>query len=88
MVKQHEASMAAVTFQLAGTAVPERVNAMARAAKARLTMISADGEVLADSEANPREMENHRTRPEFVDALNGKRGVSMRHSKTIGVNFL
>jgi len=55
---------------------------------ARVTVITNDGTVLADSEANPSEMENHRTRPEFIEALQGHIGTNVRHSHTVGVDFL
>jgi two-component system, OmpR family, phosphate regulon sensor histidine kinase PhoR len=44
----------------------------AGAADARATIIDAQGHVLADSEANPSDMENHATRPEFIAALHGR----------------
>jgi two-component system, OmpR family, phosphate regulon sensor histidine kinase PhoR len=55
---------------------------------ARVTIITSDGLVLADSEANPSEMENHRTRPEFIEALSGRVGTNVRHSHTLGIDFL
>ena len=39
-----------------------------QAAGARATIIDATGKVLADSEANPGDMENHATRSEFAAA--------------------
>ncbi len=60
----------------------------AAAADARVTVIDASGKVLADSEANPGEMENHATRPEFIAALHGQVGSSTRLSRTIGVELL
>ena len=60
----------------------------ARAAGGRLTVVRSDGVVIADSEANPAEMENHRTRPELVPAFRGEVGSIIRHSATIGVDFL
>ena len=58
------------------------------AADARATIIDAQGHVLADSEANPSEMENHSTRPEFVAALHGQVGENSRTSHTVGIDFL
>lgn len=58
------------------------------AAGARATIIDASGKVLADSEANPSEMDNHAQRPEFVAALTGKGGSNERVSATVGVPFL
>src|SRR5690606_25817844 len=57
-------------------------------ANARITAISADGTVIADSEADPAQMENHAGRPEFAEALAGREGVATRRSDTIGVEFL
>ena len=58
------------------------------AAGARATIIDASGKVLADSEANPANMENHASRHEFADALAGKVGESERRSATVGIPFL
>jgi two-component system phosphate regulon sensor histidine kinase PhoR len=51
-------------------------------------LVSRDGVVLADSEANPAQMENHRTRPELMEAFQGRVGSTIRLSPTIGVRFL
>ena len=59
-----------------------------QAAGARATIIDASGKVLADSEANPTNMENHAKRKEFVAALAGKTGSNERRSATLGVPFL
>jgi two-component system phosphate regulon sensor histidine kinase PhoR len=59
----------------------------AAAARARATIIDRSGKVLADSEANPAEMENHATRPEFVAALQGQPGNDTRTSHTLGTKF-
>jgi len=60
----------------------------ALAAGARATIIDPTGQVLADSEAVPASMENHRTRKEFQAALSGNIGVDERRSHTIGIPFL
>src|SRR5215471_4072526 len=54
----------------------------------RATIIARDGTVLADSEADPKTMENHAGRPEVVTALKGGTGSSARLSHTVGVEFL
>ncbi|HZU22526.1 MAG TPA: ATP-binding protein, partial [Terriglobales bacterium] len=64
------------------------VAAEAQAADARATVIDRSGKVLADSEAQPAEMENHATRPEFAAALQGRTGSDVRRSHTLGVEFL
>lgn len=60
----------------------------AQAAGARATVIDAAGKVLADSESNPSQMENHATRKEFIEALSGRTGENERRSATLGVPFL
>jgi len=65
-----------------------RIREIARDAGGRLTVIGRDGHVIVDSEAEPARMENHASRPEFVLALAGKVGSSVRHSATTGVDYL
>ncbi len=62
-------------------------NEESAAAHARATIIDRSGKVLADSEANPSDMENHASRPEFVAALQGQPGSNTRTSHTLGVDF-
>lgn len=59
--------------------------------KARVTIISADGVVAGDSElsdADLRTIENHATRPEFLEAMKNGTGISTRFSSTLGTNML
>ena len=49
----------------------------------RFTMVSADGVVLYDSQADALEMENHLDREEIAEALADGRGSSARYSSTI-----
>lgn len=57
-------------------------------AQARVTVIDSAGKVLADSEADPKQMDNHAGRPEFVESLNGRTASSKRLSSTVGSDFL
>jgi len=66
----------------------DHARAMAGAAGGRVTIIRADGKVLVDSEAKAAEMENHRTRPEVMQAFASGVGSDSRQSATIGVKFL
>ena len=65
------------------------VQRLGRASGTRITVIVADrtgatrGQVLADSDSNPTEMENHATRPEFLTALLGRPGRAIRYSETL-----
>ena len=60
----------------------------ARITETRTTIIAHDGIVLADTEADPRTMENHAGRPEVAAALSGKVGSATRLSHTVGIDFL
>jgi two-component system phosphate regulon sensor histidine kinase PhoR len=85
---EEECRMTALSLGASPKVDAGKVEALAHAAGARITIVAADGRVLADSGANPDRMENHRSRPELRDALAGKRGASVRHSPTLGVDFL
>ncbi|HET9837323.1 MAG TPA: ATP-binding protein [Candidatus Angelobacter sp.] len=60
----------------------------ARITETRSTIIAHDGIVLADTEADPKTMENHAGRPEVAAALSGKVGSATRLSHTVGIDFL
>ena len=55
---------------------------------ARVTVIAADGKVLADSETDPLTMENHSDRPEVQEALTKGDGRSVRRSVTLQRDLL
>lgn len=61
---------------------------LAERAQARVTVIDARGNVLADSQAHPSRMENHATRPEFSEALTGRVSTSRRYSTTVENDLL
>jgi two-component system phosphate regulon sensor histidine kinase PhoR len=54
----------------------------------RVTVIAADGRVLADSQSDPESMENHATRPEVLEAMAKGEGRSARRSATLKRDFL
>ncbi len=49
----------------------------------RFTLVSADGEVLYDSQANATDMENHLDREEITEAIENGNGSSARYSSTL-----
>lgn len=49
----------------------------------RITLISSDGTVIADTDANAEEMENHLERAEVKQALENGSGTSVRYSGTL-----
>ncbi len=68
-------------------AVQERVRRLGQQTHTRYTVIAADGTVLADSECatldEVRAMDNHRDRPEILQARTRGEGRSIRNSATI-----
>jgi two-component system phosphate regulon sensor histidine kinase PhoR len=54
----------------------------------RITVISEDGKVVADSNENPEVMDNHRHRLEIEKAFTGEVGKSRRYSKTLDENLI
>lgn len=54
----------------------------------RITVITADGRVLADSQSDAKTMENHADRPEIQDALSKSEGRSIRRSVTLNRDLL
>ncbi len=55
---------------------------------ARVTIIAQNGQVLADSESDPRTMENHGQRAEIVQAFDDGEGSSTRHSVTLNRDLM
>jgi two-component system phosphate regulon sensor histidine kinase PhoR len=49
----------------------------------RITVIATGGRVLADSQGDPRQMDNHADRPEFILAMQGKPAKFSRVSSTL-----
>jgi len=56
---------------------------VAEASGSRFTLMTLEGKVLADTEADSRHMDSHANRPEVRDAIQLGRGVSKRHSFTV-----
>ena len=54
----------------------------------RLTLVDAEGVVLADSAENPEMMDNHRNRPEIIEAMELEKGIAIRYSVTLEEDML
>ena len=71
---------------------PAAMAGLARVARTgsdtRFTIVAGDGSVLADSDEDAGRMENHSNRPEIRDALAGRTGVDIRHSPTLGTEWI
>ncbi len=65
------------------------VQRLGEASGTRITIIAADrpgtsrGQVLAESDSDPVQMENHAFRPEFLTAVQGRPGQAIRYSETL-----
>ena len=81
------ASALSTTSRLPSPPLREWVDKIA-ASNVRVTVITADGLVLADSQSDPQTMENHAERPEIRDALANGEGHSVRHSVTLNRDLL
>jgi two-component system, OmpR family, phosphate regulon sensor histidine kinase PhoR len=78
----------------AGDPIPEldaEADRMGALLNARVTLIAADGRVLGDSSESVdavRQMENHASRPEIVEASQHGVGRARRPSATLGIDML
>lgn len=54
----------------------------------RITVISIDGKVIAETEFDPEMMENHLERPEIIEAIEKGEGTAIRDSTTLGKELL
>ncbi|UFJ41533.1 cell wall metabolism sensor histidine kinase WalK [Brevibacillus humidisoli] len=61
----------------------QRVENFSESVEARVTVIDQFGSVIADTDSDPEQMENHADRPEFRGALSGNAEVSRRFSETL-----
>ncbi len=66
----------------------QRIRALGAAIDTRLTVIGLDGGVIADSEENPSEMDNHANRPEILAARSHELGNTTRFSDTLGTMMM
>jgi two-component system phosphate regulon sensor histidine kinase PhoR len=64
------------------------VKELGASSSTRITIILPTGKVVADSEENPANMENHGNRPEFKDAFEKEIGTSLRFSNTLGQSMM
>ncbi len=65
-----------------GDEVDARCKKLGQLSKTRITVVLPSGEVLGDSNENPRDMDNHGGRPEIAEAFAGRVGREQRYSST------
>lgn len=64
-------------------ALNQLINDLGRLTLTRITIVTPDGRVIADSSEKPANMENHLNRPEIKEAMSGQTGKAMRYSDTL-----
>lgn len=70
------------------TELDKLAKSLGKETKIRITVIDTDGVVLGDSESDPKEMENHKNRPEVISALHNGYGESIRYNSTVSAERL
>lgn len=68
--------------------IDEYIKSLKSEKEFRLTIIKPDGSVIADSILDPTFMENHKSREEIIEALNGEVGKSIRYSSSTEEDML
>jgi two-component system phosphate regulon sensor histidine kinase PhoR len=84
----HPPPPAALSAAAPGDAALLEWVAQVSAAGVRVTVIAASGQVLADSDVDPRTLENHSDRPEIQAALRSGEGQSVRRSVSLQHDML
>ncbi|MBC8282668.1 MAG: PAS domain-containing protein [Nitrospinae bacterium] len=68
--------------------VQERIKNLGKKTNTRFTIIKLDGTVLADSQEDPRTMDNHASRPEILAAHSHGQGMTTRFSNTMDTKMM
>lgn len=71
------------SLDINGNSIQKTISQVGKYVSIRITLIKPNGQVIADSEHDPYYMDNHATRPEFLQALKSKTGQSVRYSHTV-----
>ena len=71
-------------------ALPRLIDSLGQQLGQRVTLISPDGEIIAESTPGhgPLDMDNHSDRVEIVEAARKGIGSSVRHSNTLDIDFV
>ncbi len=77
-----EEAVAAALSAPDSEAVDRLCKAVGRRAATRVTVVLPGGKVAGDSAEDPGRMDYHNKRPEILEAMAGRVGTSIRHSRT------
>ncbi|MGZ9257714.1 MAG: ATP-binding protein, partial [Candidatus Binatia bacterium] len=75
-------------FGVEGDALDALCRQFAAELGSRITVIALDGKVLGDSAEPSANMENHRNRPEVIEAVESATSSAQRYSTTVGLDML
>ncbi|MEK7244040.1 MAG: HAMP domain-containing protein, partial [Thermodesulfobacteriota bacterium] len=81
-------SLARIMSMMSEAEISRKVSSLAGTSRTRITLIDRSGTVIADSAANPKNMENHLNRVEIQEALIKGEGAAIHFSRTLGVDML
>ncbi|MBI4634200.1 MAG: PAS domain-containing protein [Deltaproteobacteria bacterium] len=81
-------SLARVMARMSESDIRRLVSSFAGMSRTRVTMIDKSGTVIADSEADAKNMENHLNRVEIQQAQAKGQGMDIRYSHTLSVDML
>jgi two-component system phosphate regulon sensor histidine kinase PhoR len=75
-------------LKLDSLSLEEQIKKIDYLSDTRVTIINSTGKVIADSRENPAVMDNHKERPEIIEAINGGTGTSIRYSNTLKMDLM
>jgi two-component system phosphate regulon sensor histidine kinase PhoR len=87
-IKNDLMSHARIIAFLSKGEIEKKLSSLADISRSRVTLVGATGWVLADSEKNVAEMDNHLNRSEIQEARIKGQGEAIRYSHTLGVDML
>ena len=70
------------------TSLDKLCKMLGTAGQRRITVIETSGKVLADSQEDPQQMDDHSDRPEIIEAMKEQIGSEIRFSHTLGLNMM
>ncbi len=70
------------------SALHQFIQRIGRKTSSRITLITPAGRVVSDSLKDSNSMDNHKNRPEFLEAVQRGQGFSTRFSQTVGEKML
>ncbi len=82
-IKQHY-----ISNELFQNELLQYINSIDSLLNLRITIITSNGDVIAESRAKGRKLENHRERPEVFQAINNGKGWAIRYSKTLNAEYI